>query len=444
MASDELIVALATPPGRGAIAVVRASGPDVSVLMAGLLGRTLPSRTAVLADFLAADGEAIDQGLALYFPAPRSYTGEEMLELQGHGGVAVANRLLARCVELGARPATPGEFTQRAFLNGKMDLAQAESVADLIEATSAEAARWALRSLRGDFSQTVKALAQELMEFRVLVEGSMDFPEEGIDFMGAARAEERLGNLRHRLNRLHDSARQGAMLREGVRVVLAGRPNVGKSSLLNRLAEEEVAIVTEIPGTTRDLIRQHLQINGIPLHVVDTAGLRMTRDPVEQAGIDRARAAIATADLVLQVVDASAASVDRDAGEDLPAGLPRIRVENKLDLLGENPVAMIREGLPVVRLSAKTGAGLNLLKTAILQAVGWQAAGEGLFMARARHLAALRQAAESLEAAAGQWGRLELVAEELSSAHRALGRIVGEFTSDALLGEIFSHFCIGK
>jgi tRNA modification GTPase len=446
MIDDAIIAAIATPPGRGGIGVLRVSGAALQGFAREMLGRCPPPRRATLARFLDREGRAIDRGIAIYYAGPASYTGQDVLELQGHGGSAVLQLLLDRCVELGARLAEPGEFTRRAFLNGKLDLAQAESVADLIEASTAQAARCAMRSLEGEFSAAVREMAQSLIDLRLLVEATLDFPEEELDFLKAADAEGRLARVRERLARVLEAARQGSLLREGIHVVLVGRPNVGKSSLLNQLAGEEVAIVTEVPGTTRDAIRQAIQIEGVPLHVVDTAGLRESEDAVERLGMERTRRAIARADLALVMVDRSEgeSEADRAVLASLPPGLPVIKVHNKIDLSGEAARAEEQPGASEVWLSAKTGEGVELLRRQLLAGAGWRPGGEGLYMARARHLAALRSAAAHLEQAVGRAGELELFAEELRQAQQALSSITGEFTADDLLGEIFARFCIGK
>jgi tRNA modification GTPase len=442
MAAD-IIAAIATPPGRGGIGIVRVSGPALGPLYASLTGRAPAARRLSVARFLGSDGATIDEGLALYFAAPHSFTGEDVVELQGHGGPVVMQLLLQRCLELGARPATPGEFTQRAFLNGKLDLAQAEGVADLIDATTTAAARSAMRSLSGEFSETIHALVMELTELRALTEATLDFPDEEVDFLQAAGAMARLDGVRARLSQVLASARRGALLREGVKVVIAGAPNVGKSSIINRLSGTDVAIVTAIPGTTRDAIRQDIELAGVPLHLVDTAGLRATEDIVEKLGIARTERELAQAGVVVEVLDAAIvtdnASLARPEG-----GAPRIRVRNKIDLIAESP-ALRRSGQTwEVALSAKTGAGVVLLEQAILEAAGWEGAEEGLFLARERHLQALQAAAGHLERAPGLAGRLELFAEELRLAQEHLGRITGRITPDELLGQIFSRFCIGK
>ncbi|MCL6556276.1 MAG: tRNA uridine-5-carboxymethylaminomethyl(34) synthesis GTPase MnmE, partial [Burkholderiales bacterium] len=437
----DTIAAIATAPGRGAIGVVRVSGPATRAIAQGILGRIPVPRHATLADFLDAQGEVLDQGIALFFPAPHSFTGEDVLELQGHGGPAVLQLVLTRCLALGARLAEPGEFTRRAYLNDKLDLAQAESVADLIEAATAQAARSALRSLRGEFSREVGALRDALIDLRMLVEATLDFPEEELEFLEAAHAREKLSALRQQLDAVFARARQGSLLREGLHVVLIGRPNVGKSSLLNRLAGEEVALVTPIAGTTRDTVRELIQLDGIPVHIIDTAGLRETTDEVERLGIARTWAAVEKANIALLVTEAGTAPAAEDEAilARLPAGLPVLRVVNKIDLLGEAP----RLAEETVYLSAKTGAGIELLRRRLLALAGWQETGEGVFMARARHLEALTRARAHLEAADTHWQELELMAEELKLAHNALATLTGEFTSDDLLGEIFARFCIG-
>lgn len=445
--SDDIIAAIATAPGRGGIGVVRVSGRRLDALIAGIAGKVLPPRRATVCDFLDAGGEAIDQGLALHFPSPHSYTGEEVLELQAHGGPVILQLLLRRCLELGARAAQPGEFTRRAYLSDKLDLAQAESVADLIDAATAEAARGAVRSLRGAFSERINELSHALVELRMLVEASLDFPDEEIEFIKRGDGEGRLARLRSKLQEVLAASRQGSLLREGVQVVLAGPPNVGKSSLLNRLAGEDLAIVTEIPGTTRDAIRQSINLEGVPTHIIDTAGLRAATDPVEKIGVTRSWSAIEGADLVVLLVDATQGenSADREILGRMPRNVPRISVMNKIDLLDRAPSLEYANGAATVWLSAKTGAGIELLKEAMLAGIGWQGqSGEGLFMARERHVQALQQAARYLARAVEQGERLELFAEELRLAHEALGSITGEFSPDDLLGEIFSRFCVGK
>jgi tRNA modification GTPase len=410
-----------------------------------VLGALPEPRRATHCDFLDARGARLDEGLALYFQAPHSYTGEAVLELQGHGGVVVLQEVLAAVLDAGARLAEPGEFTRRAFLNGKLDLAQAEAVADLIDAASREAARSALRSLAGEFSAAIRALVEQLTELRALTEAMLDFPEEQVDSLHRGDAQARLARLRASLDGLLAKSRQGSLLRSGIHAVLAGRPNVGKSSLLNRLAGEERAIVTALPGTTRDALREAIHIEGVPIVVVDTAGLRESRDEVERLGMARTRAELTQADVVLVVVEAGR---EEEAPEGpLPEGVARITVVNKIDLVAG--LAPGREGAPgrggeSVRVSAKTGAGLDALRSAILEAAGWSARGETVFLARERHLRALSEARARLEAAAARQAQWELFAEELRLAQEALGSITGRVTADDLLGEIFARFCIGK
>ncbi|GAA4409044.1 tRNA uridine-5-carboxymethylaminomethyl(34) synthesis GTPase MnmE [Quisquiliibacterium transsilvanicum] len=477
------IAAIATPPGRGGIGVVRVSGSGLDCVISGLLGEAraaaLAPRHAAYGPFLAADGSEIDRGLALHFPAPHSYTGEDVFELQGHGGPVVMQLLLRRVLEAGApiglRLAMPGEFTQRAYLNEKLDLAQAEAVADLIDATTEQAARSATRSLAGEFSQEIHALVEQVIHLRMLVEATLDFPEEEIDFLERADAFGQLARIRATLAGVLARARQGALLREGLNVVLIGRPNVGKSSLLNALAGAEVAIVTPIAGTTRDRVAQAIQVEGVPLNVIDTAGLRDTADEVERIGIARTWDEVAKADVILHLQEAGqggataaaaagarvdpnavpgAGAIDADAidagiAARLPAGVPIVRVLNKIDLAGEGARVERVGGRPsAVWLSARGGEGVELLRAALLELAGWQGAGESQFIARERHLQALRAASDHLDAAEENARRrgeqLELFAEELRLAQEALSEITGEFTPDDLLGVIFSRFCIGK
>jgi tRNA modification GTPase len=446
MPSTETIAAIATAPGRGGIGVVRISGEDLHDISHNLLGKIPTPRAAMLCNFLAADGSVIDQGIVLYFSAPHSYTGQDVLELQGHGGDAVLRLLLGRCLELGARPAEPGEFTRRAFLNDKMDLAQAESVADLIDAATTEAAKTAMRSLRGEFSLAIHVLVEALINLRMLVEATLDFPEEEIDFLERSNALGQLAAIKAQLGKVFLQANQGSLLREGLHIVLIGQPNVGKSSLLNRLAGEEVAIVTPVAGTTRDAIRQHIEISGLALYFIDTAGLRDTDDEVERIGIARTWQAIQQANAAVLLVDAAKgiAPADLEIMAKLPPGMPLLRVFNKIDIIGQEPRMEATDGVADIHLSAKTGAGIDLLHEHLLRAVGWQTGAEGVFMARERHLCALREAQERLDLAAASEGRVEFFAEELRLAQSALSSITGEFTPDDLLGEIFSRFCIGK
>jgi tRNA modification GTPase len=434
--SRDTIAAIATPAGRGGIGIVRVSGPAVRRIAQAVLGKLPKPRHATSAKFRDAKGVPVDEGIALYFPAPHSYTGEAVLELHGHGGPVVMQALLGACLDAGARLAEPGEFTRRAFLEGKLDLAQAEAVADLIDAASREAARSALRSLTGEFSAAITALQSQLVALRALTEAMLDFPEEDVDTLHRDDAAVRLREVQLRLDEVLAKSRQGSLLRSGVHVVLAGRPNVGKSSLLNRLAGEERAIVTSVPGTTRDALREPIQIEGVPLVLVDTAGLRVSTDVVERLGIERTQRELEQADVVLAIFEAGK---PRDELDDLPAGAARIDVYNKADLAPR--FAAPAGGLAV---SAKTGDGLDALRHAIVRAAGWSASGESVFLARERHLRALERARGHLEAAARETRRWELFAEELRLAHAALGAITGEFTADDLLGEIFARFCIGK
>ena len=450
------IAAIATAPGRGGIGVVRVSGRDLSTVIDALCGRGLAPRTATLLPFRAADGGALDTGLALHFPAPQSYTGEDVLELQGHGGPVVMQLLLERVLDagraIGLRVAEPGEFTRRAFLNDKLDLAQAEAVADLIDASTAQAARSASRSLSGTFSRAVHVVVDQLIELRMLVEATLDFPEEEIDFLRKADAEGQLRNLQSKLDAVRQRARQGALLREGIRVVIAGQPNAGKSSLLNALAGAELAIVTPIAGTTRDKVEQTIQIEGVPLHVVDTAGLRHSTDEVEKIGIERAWTEIHAADAVLFLHDLTRSdNPDYIASDDaikavMNENITTIHVWNKADTCAPN--ALRHVAAADLAISAKAGQGLQALRERLLQTVGWQAAPEGVYMARERHLTALAAVGDHLELATEWLGHdanhLDLLAEELRLAQDALGSITGEFTADDLLGTIFTRFCIGK
>jgi len=446
MKAGDIIAAVATAPGRSGIGIIRVSGPHLGRIVDGLVARPLPARRAVLTEFRDGGGVTIDQGIALFFPGPRSYTGEDVLELHGHGGPVVLRMLLERCLALGARVAAPGEFTRRAFLNAKLDLAQAEGVIDLIEAATTQAARCAVRSLSGEFSKQIQSLISELVGLRALVEATLDFPDEEIDFLKQADAEARLRGTRRQLESVLAAAQQGSLLREGIHIVLAGQPNVGKSSLLNRLAGQELAIVTDIPGTTRDTIRQAIDVGGVPVHIIDTAGLRDPRDLVEKLGIGRAWTAIEEADLMLFVIDATQGetSADRQILDRLPPALSCVRVMNKIDLTSLPPRVDRVAGTTTVWLSAKTGVGIDLLRDALLESVGGHSTSEGLFLARARHLEALKSAQHHLHQADRRYGELELFAEELRRAQEALAVIVGEFTPDELLGEIFSRFCIGK
>jgi tRNA modification GTPase len=464
---DQSIAAIATAPGRGAVGIVRVSGASMAPVIEAICGRILKPREATYLPFRAGDGSPIDQGLAIHFPAPHSFTGEDVLELHAHGGPVVLQLLLARCLEAGAaialRVAEPGEFTERAFLNDKIDLAQAEAIADLIDASTEAAARSASRSLSGEFSNEIHALRESLIQLRMLVEATLDFPEEEIDFLEQADARGKLDALLQTLARVMQRARQGALLREGIKVVIAGQPNAGKSSLLNALAGAELAIVTPVPGTTRDVVSQTIQIEGVPLHVIDTAGLRESEDHVEKIGIERAWGQIESADAVLFLHDltraqlpeyvAGDAGIAKMLGERLPKAVQVIDVWNKADIsqgagAHSNPLpAGEGANTAALRLSAKTGAGLDALRRRLLEVAGWQSAPEGVYIARERHVQALRRVQGHLDEARAHLAHtqaLELLAEELRLAQNALNEITGEFTSDDLLGVIFSSFCIGK
>lgn len=447
--NKETIAAVATAPGRGGIGVVRVSGAQLADFAFQLCGLHPSARQATLTDFRDGQGQAIDRGILLYFPAPHSFTGEDVLELQGHGGPVVLHLLLQRCLELGARLSEPGEFTRRAFLNEKLDLAQAEAVADLIDASSAQAARSALRSLSGEFSRQVHGIVERLIELRMLIEATLDFPDEEIDaatLLREANVISRLEQLRADLADLQRRARQGSLLRSGLQVVLAGPPNVGKSSLLNCLAGEERAIVTEIAGTTRDTVREMIQVEGIPLHIIDTAGLRETGDTIEQLGIARSWQEIERADVILQLVDARHGFTAEDAAiaRQLPEGVERIVIYNKCDLSGESARRNEEAGQAHLWLSARNGQGVEFLHAELLRVAGWQAHGEDLILARERHLQALHAADSHLAEALVRGDALEFCAEELRGAQQALSEITGKFTADDLLGAIFSRFCIGK
>ena len=438
------IAAIATAPGRGGVGIVRLSGTGLKSWIEPLTGK-VPSdtfaapRIATLTPFIDTAGQAIDEGLLIYFAGPNSFTGEDVIELHGHGGPVVMQLLLGRCLDLGARLAEPGEFTRRAFINGKLDLAQAEAVADLINASTATAARSAVRSLQGDFSRAIDALMQPLIELRALTEATLDFPEEEVDFLKSIQAETRLQNIREALGKVQASAKQGKLLHDGLTVVLIGQPNVGKSSLLNALAGEDLAIVTPVAGTTRDVVRAHLQIEGVPLHVIDTAGLHDTSDEVERLGIERTWKEIEKADVAVLLTDAQHGFTlaEQDIINRLPEGMTRVTVQNKIDLGAASTAT------DALQISAKTGLGIELLRAKLLEIAGWQP-GESLFIARERHLRALSDASDHLSMATAALPALEIFAEELRLAHKALQSITGEYTPDDLLGDIFSRFCIGK
>jgi tRNA modification GTPase len=443
--SRDTIVAIATAPGRAAIGIVRLSGPSLSSFSDALTGRLASPRVAQLATFRDATGQAIDTGIALYFPAPHSYTAEDVLELQCHGGPVVLRLVLQRCVELGARIAEPGEFTRRAFLNGKLDLAQAEGVADLIDAATTQAARSAVRSLQGVFSSRIRELTDSVVELRASVEATIDFPDDYVAGHTSGRLFDGLKSIRAKLDAIFTAAARGSVLRDGLRVVIAGRPNVGKSSVLNKLAGEELAIVAGTPGTTRDPIRETIDIDGIPVHLTDTAGLRETTEPVERIGVERTLKSIAQADAVLVVVDAQRGltAKDREVLAQASSSAPHLFVMNKIDLIGRRSMIGYLEGQRAVWLSARTGEGISLLREAIAALGGGAPDRENGFLARERHLTALRKASAHLQAVESCTA-VELVAEELRLAQTALSTITGEYTADDLLGEIFSRFCIGK
>jgi tRNA modification GTPase len=453
------IAAIATAPGRGGIGVVRVSGKDIGIVMDAVCGTTqLQPRHATYLPFRGGDGTAIDQGIALYFKAPHSYTGEDVLELQGHGGPIVLQMLLSRCIEagkeIGLRLAEPGEFTHRAFLNDKLDLAQAEAVADLIEASTEAAAKSASQSLSGVFSNTIRDLVDKVIHLRMLVEATLDFPEEEIDFLEKSDARGQLARIREQLDRVFAEAAQGALLREGLNVVLAGQPNVGKSSLLNALAGSDIAIVTPIAGTTRDKVTETIQMEGIPLNIIDTAGIRDAGDEVERIGIERTWGEVRKADVIVHLLDAGRGPTrdDEEIIQRFPDNVPVLRVWNKIDLSGHKPGVDRMSDATHIYLSATERRGMDLLRTELLRVAGWQQTGESRFLARERHLLALKAAREHLELASEHGGTaeqssdhaLDLMAEELRLAQESLNSITGEFTSDDLLGVIFSRFCIGK
>lgn len=452
---EDTIAAIATAPGQGGIGIVRLSGPAAKTIAADICHAALPPRHARLCRFRDGDGRTLDSGIALFFPAPHSFTGEDVVELQGHGGTAVLELLLGRCCELGARIADPGEYSLRAFLNDKIDLAQAEAIADLVAATTEAGVRSANRSLQGEFSRVVNELGAEVVALRVYVEAAIDFPEEEIDFLEEGQVADKLRALSARLDEVLAVARQGRLLRDGMKLVIAGRPNAGKSSLLNALSGEDTAIVTPIEGTTRDVLREHIQLDGMPLHIVDTAGLRDSADPVEREGIQRAWREMASADRILLVIDASdpaaaRAEVDElwpELHRELPADIPVTVIHNKCDLTGEQPAETSQGGSAVLTLSAKTGDGMSLLRSHLKSSIGYESEAAHGFIARRRHIDALNRARAALQAGmeqlAGQAAG-ELLAEDLRRCHDCLGEITGTMNADDLLGEIFSSFCIGK
>ncbi len=449
MIDQDTIAAIATPPGKGGIGIVRISGPDVQNIANELLGCLPPPRQASLLDFRDASGETIDQGVVLYFNAPNSFTGEDVLELQGHGGPVVLDLLLNRVVSLGARLARPGEFSERAFLNDKMDLVQAEAVADLIDAASSQAARAAQKSLQGEFSNRIRQLVEKITELRMHVEAAIDFPEEEIDFLSDSRILDGLQAIQFQIVSILENATQGNLLREGMTVVLSGQPNVGKSSLLNQLAGQDRAIVTEIPGTTRDVLVHEINIDGMPVHIVDTAGLRESTDPVEQEGIRRAWKQIRQADIILLVVDDTAgiSAADHDLLARFPKSIPVTIVHNKIDLSGAAPQIIEMNDITSIYLSATENTGIENLTRHLKQTMGYKATTESVFLARRRHLEAIRKAQSAVQAGVDQLQvhhAGDLLAEDLRQAQMALAEITGEVTADELLGRIFSSFCIGK
>nr|WP_306240979.1 tRNA uridine-5-carboxymethylaminomethyl(34) synthesis GTPase MnmE [Gilliamella apis] len=452
--NTDTIVAQATPPGRGGVGILRVSGPKVQDVAKAVLGILPKPRYAHYLPFLASDGTTLDEGIALFFPNPHSFTGEDVLELQGHGGPVILDLLLKRILDIpGVRIARPGEFSERAFLNDKLDLAQAEAIADLIDASSEQAAKSALSSLQGVFSKKINTLVESLIHLRIFTEAAIDFPEEEIDFLSDGKIAAELEQVIQRLNEVRQEAKQGSLLREGMKVVIAGRPNAGKSSLLNALAGRDAAIVTDIAGTTRDVLREHIHIDGMPLHIIDTAGLREASDEVERIGIERAWQEIDQADRVLFMVDSTTTNETNPEKlwpefiERLPKNMPVTVIRNKADLTGEPLGYSEQNGYCLIQLSARTGEGITLLRDHLKQVMGFTSSTEGGFLARRRHLQALEKAAEHLNNGQYQLTTFhagELLAEELRLAQEALSEITGEFTSDDLLGRIFSSFCIGK
>jgi len=450
----DTIVAQATPPGRGGVGIVRISGPLAKEVANIVIGKIPTPRMADYCPFLNEDGSELDQGIAIFFNNPNSFTGEDVLELQGHGGPVIIDMLIKRILKIkGIRTARPGEFSERAFMNDKMDLAQAEAIADLIDATSEQAAKSAVQSMKGEFSEHINQLVEALIRLRIYVEAAIDFPEEEIDFLSDGKVLGDLNAIIAHLNSVQNQARQGSLIREGMRVVIAGRPNAGKSSLLNALSGQELAIVTDIAGTTRDVLREHIHIDGMPLHIIDTAGLRESPDKIEQIGIARAWDEINQADRVLFMVDGTETEhsdphmIWPEFMNKLPSGVGVSVIRNKADLSGDNTGQSSENNYPIFKMSAKTGQGIDSLKAHLKDCMGYQAAGEGSFMARARHIAALDQASEHIDIGKVQlvdFNAGELLAEELRIAQQHLSEITGAFSSDDLLSRIFTSFCIGK
>ena len=445
---SENICAIATPPGRGGVGIIRISGVNLTDFATSMIGSLPKPRYAAYRKFRSKDGEIIDEGIVLYFPGPKSFTGEDVIELQGHGGPVVMDMLIEQVLQLGARLARPGEFSERAFLNNKLDLAQAEAIADLIDSGSRAAARLANRSLLGLFSQQIHQLVDEMIQLRLYVEAAIDFPEEEIDFLNDGIVSTRLQSIHDKTEQIQKSARIGTLLRDGMQLVIAGRPNAGKSSLLNALCGRDTAIVTEIAGTTRDLLREQIQIDGMPLHLIDTAGLRHSDDVVEMEGIRRAREEIDSADMILWVYDAHD-GIEQDADDValLPEGIPVTLICNKIDKVDAHSSIEKRAHGTTVSLSAKSGEGVDLLREHLKQSMGYHGEQEGEFIARRRHLDAIKRALTFIQSGKSALESTlsgELLAEDLRQAQNALGEITGEFTADDLLGEIFSSFCIGK
>jgi tRNA modification GTPase len=444
--NQDTIAAIATPPGNGGVGIIRISGTLVPEIAGQLLNKPLIPRYALFSSFIDVDGSVIDSGIALYFPSPASYTGEDILELQGHGGSVILDMLLHRVLSLGARLANPGEFTERAFVNNKLDLAQAEAVADLIESSTEQSARSAQKSMQGVFSEQINKLVDELTELRIYVEAAIDFVDEEIDFLTDGVVENRIAGLLESIRQIQKTAQQGRLLRDGMTIVLAGRPNAGKSSLLNALAGHEAAIVTDIAGTTRDILRERIQLDGMPLHIIDTAGLRESDNAIEKEGIRRAHEEIQKADKILLLIDASEPE-PQDLLKTLPNNIIITKIYNKIDLLGLSPSIQQTEQGTSCYLSIKTGDGLELLKQHLKQSVGFNESTDNIFIARRRHIEALRKGYEYVASALNQLQVSqagELVAEDLKQAQMSLAEITGTITSDDLLGKIFSSFCIGK
>lgn len=448
MIKQNTIAAIATAHGRGGVGIIRISGNEVQNIAKAILGQLPSPRIATLLPFLDAQQQPIDDGIAIFFPNPHSFTGEDVLELQGHGGPVVLDMLLKRCLSLGAKIAQPGEFSERAFLNDKMDLAQAEAVADLIDSSSEQAARSAVRSLQGEFSKKINTLLESLIQCRMYIEAALDFPEEEIDFLADSIVTDKINHIKQQIITLRASAKQGSLLRDGMQLVIAGRPNAGKSSLLNALSGQDSAIVTDIAGTTRDILRESINLDGMPLHIIDTAGLRDSNDPVEKIGIERAWQQIKQADLIILLIDASVGyqTIEKNIAKELPDNVPVLKIINKVDLVSPDQVNELKQD-DNITISAKHKQGIDQLRSALKQRMGYEGGAESNFIARRRHLNALQETQEAIERGSiqlEQFNAGELLAEELRLAQQSLGSITGAFTADDLLGEIFSSFCIGK